>query len=315
MSTHGAQSIFTGKGWSQAEIAAWRDGVLKQGGLRDYEALLTSIAAAAESAGLTLHIYGHDDGGRPLVLVRTPAFDTAHPSLLITAGVHGYEPSGVLAALRFLEASAKRCAGQLNLAIFPCVSPWAYVHDQRWNAQALDPNRMFVPDSEAVECAAFMRALRGLDQTFDAAIDLHETRDADLALNALRDQRFGIESTGVYAFDTVPDGAYVIVSQTQDAAFDREQIRYGRAVLDAIGSRSPIATDPFILGGIPNQNGVVAMAPAAGTMRALLNQCSRRVAVTELYPDHPAMTPELTVEAQMKAIAAALAFIAPRFGR
>jgi peptide deformylase len=73
--------------------------------------------------------------------IRYAGFDQL-PTVLITGGVHGYETSGVHGALHFADAHAERYAGRANLLVVPCVSPWAYERIQRWNFDAIDPNRI-----------------------------------------------------------------------------------------------------------------------------------------------------------------------------
>jgi hypothetical protein len=59
--------------------------------------------------------------------------------------------------LRFVEAHASSDAGRVNLLLVPCVSLWAYERFQRWNFDAIDPNRSFREASPARESAVLMR--------------------------------------------------------------------------------------------------------------------------------------------------------------
>ncbi len=59
------------------------------------------------------------------------------------------------------------------------MSPWAYEHIQRWNADAIDPNRSFRVDSPAGESAALMQLVVLLQGRMRVHIDLHETTDSD----------------------------------------------------------------------------------------------------------------------------------------
>jgi len=69
--------------------------------------------------------------------------------------VHGYETSGVQGALLFLQSAAAAYSESFNLLVVPCVSPWGYETIQRWNAQAVDPNRSFNPQGEVVAGRSF----------------------------------------------------------------------------------------------------------------------------------------------------------------
>jgi hypothetical protein len=65
--------------------------------------------------------------------------------------------------------------------VAPCVSPWGYECIQRWNNNAEDPNRGFMPDSSRDECAAIVNLVASLGgpDAFTMHIDLHETTDTD----------------------------------------------------------------------------------------------------------------------------------------
>ena len=82
----------------------------------------------------------------PLYAVKSRDWDEDKPCVLITGGVHGYETSGVQGAILFLQTAAEVYSAKFNVLVAPCVSPWGYETIQRWNAQAIDPNRSFNPD-------------------------------------------------------------------------------------------------------------------------------------------------------------------------
>lgn len=73
----------------------------------------------------------------------------AKPKILVTAGIHGYERSGVMANYLFFKAL---CEGALGLQFVreaiefrtvPIVNPYGYDHDSRYNANGVDLNRNF----------------------------------------------------------------------------------------------------------------------------------------------------------------------------
>ena len=101
-----------------------------------------------------------------------------------------YETSGVQGAILFLQTAAETLGGTFNILVAPCVSPWGYETIQRWNAQAVDPNRSFNPEGEVVagrsfnpeaateESGALITLLKTLDvDHWTCHIDLHETTD------------------------------------------------------------------------------------------------------------------------------------------
>ena len=74
---------------------------------------------------------------------------------------------------------ANKYAEHFNIVITPCISPWGYETINRWNPDAVDPNRSFTPNSEAEESAALLRYISALKTNIEVHIDLHETTDTD----------------------------------------------------------------------------------------------------------------------------------------
>ena len=167
-----------GKPWGTAEIVEWRSLQRRQ---RSYQGEVLSAIDGLRS-GFDVLQYGHldhDPARYPLYAIRSLHWREELPIVLVTGGVHGYETSGVHGALRFLERHAPAYAGQINLIVAPCVSPWAYEMIHRWNRDAVDPNRSFRADSPAQESAALMQLIAPLRERVLVHIDLHETTDTD----------------------------------------------------------------------------------------------------------------------------------------
>ncbi len=147
-----------GQPWSDDDRAQW---LSRQSVKRSYREMALD---AIDSLGsrFTVDRYGqldHNPERYPLIALRTRDWRAGLPTVLVTGGVHGYETSGVLGALRFLASSAQKYDGMLNLVVAPCVSPWAFETINRWNIDAIDPNRSFFADSPAQESPAQMRYL------------------------------------------------------------------------------------------------------------------------------------------------------------
>jgi len=94
-----------GETWGEAERAAW---LAEQTVKRSYS---EEVIAKLEhlKAGFDIEQYGalsYSPGQYPLYVVKSRQWDIHNPTILITGGVHGYETTGVHAAIRFLETEA-----------------------------------------------------------------------------------------------------------------------------------------------------------------------------------------------------------------
>jgi len=95
------------------------------------------------------------------------------PRVLLTAGVHGNEPAGIISLLRFIENLAKGTSPYSGIAfdIIPLVNPWGWVNDKRTNGKGLDINRDFASfkakESEIIRDFTKSR-------TYDLILDHHE---------------------------------------------------------------------------------------------------------------------------------------------
>ncbi|MET0935383.1 MAG: DUF2817 domain-containing protein, partial [Luteibacter sp.] len=147
-----------GTPWTPADVATWRARQVKQ---RSYaDDVLGAIEPLREA--FDVFEYGalaYAEGDFPLMAIRTHGWRDDLPVMVVTGGVHGYETSGVEGALQFVREHAGDYAGRANLLVVPCVSPWAYERIQRWNPDAIDPNRNFRDGSPAAESAALVRLL------------------------------------------------------------------------------------------------------------------------------------------------------------
>lgn len=236
----------------------------------------------------------------PLFIMRSKGFDAAKKTVLITGGVHGYESSGVHAALEFMKKSASDYLSTFNFACAPCISPWSYETINRWNAKAIDPNRSFYKGSPAEECQFFLEATSDLNPYLH--IDLHETTDTDNTIfRPALEQRDGKK----IEFSPIPDGFYV-VGDTENP-----QSEFQKAVVDAVRAVTHIApADEYgkIIGDKVEQDGVInyplkKLFLCAGVFNA--KYCT----VTEVYPDSPKVNAQICVEAQIAAIKGALDFV------
>ena len=235
----------------------------------------------------------------PLFAVKTAAPVPGAPWALITGGVHGYETSGVQGALAFLATEATAYAGRLNLLVAPCVSPWGYEVINRWNPQAIDPNRSFVPNSPAQESAALMKLVAALGVSFLVHIDLHETTNSD------EDEfRPALAARDGVAFEPglIPDGFYTVGdSNNPQAAFQAAIV----AGVEQVTHIAPADAQGQIIGSPVTQHGVINYPFHDLGLCASVTD-ARFASTTEVYPDSPKATPEICNAAQVAAVRAAL---------
>ena len=290
-----------GQPWGDAELAQWRSLQVRQ---RSYpDDVLAAVHRLRDRMDVVA--YGevvYADGRFPLFALRSPAWNPALPSVLVTGGVHGYETSGVHGALRFAEQHAPRYAGHVNLLVVPCVSPWAYEHIQRWNFDAIDPNRSFREPSPSQEAAALMRLVAPLHGQFVAHIDLHETTNTDESeyrpAVAARDGK-------VFVPGSIPDGFYLV----DDTA--NPQPAFQRVIIEAVAQVTHIAPADEkneIIGSPVVAPGVIQYAiHALGLCPSVSG--ARYTTTTEVYPDSPRATPAQCVAAQVAATCATVDFV------
>jgi hypothetical protein len=290
-----------GQPWSPAERAQWRARQVRQ---RSYaDDVLRAVEAL--QGRFDVSTYGevaYGDERFPVMAVRSRNWQPELPGVLVTGGVHGYETSGVFGALRFLEAHAQRFAGRVNLLVAPCVSPWAYERIQRWNFDALDPNRSFRDNSPAQESAALMRLVAPLRGQLAAHIDLHETTDTDESeyrpAVAARDGK-------QFAPCTIPDGFYLVDdAQNPQPAFQQTIIQAVQRVthIAPADAQGGIIDSPLVAPGVIEYE-MQALGLCAGISGA------RYTSTTEVYPDSSRSTPEQCIAAQVAAVCAAVEFV------
>ncbi|CAN5238725.1 M14 family metallocarboxypeptidase [soil metagenome] len=294
-----------GTPWGAAEKTAW---LARQRVRRSHAAEVLAPLQAHLPAQAELFQYGVLNyeqlgwGSYPLHAVRSRTWNPERPVVLVTGGVHGYETSGVQGALQWIANEFDRHAGAVNLLVLPCISPWGYETINRWNPEALDPNRQFRPMSPAAESALAMACVAAHGARVDLHIDLHETTDTDNSefgpAKAARD------GTAFDAHD-IPDGFY-LVGDTE-----RPEPGFQRALIDAVRRVTPIAeadAQGRLIGTPLQQPGVINYPKRAIGLCGGMTS-ARFVTTTEVYPDSPSTTPARCDEAQAVAVTAAIAYL------
>ena len=288
-----------GEPWTDAERSEWFE---SQDIKRSYAAeVLAKLGPIGEKYEMAQ--YGAlpiDPDRYPLHAVAVRSTNDDAPWVLITGGVHGYETSGVQGALRFLESAAADYRDGFNMLVAPCVSPWGYEVINRWNPNAVDPNRSFYADSPSEEAALVMALVESTGIDFVMHMDLHETTDTDESefrpALAARDGKDFVPTT-------IPDGFYT-VGDTADP-----KPEFQAAIIAGVEPVTHIAEDENgqLIGDDISQRGVINYPCSELGLCAGMTDAPFR-STTEVYPDSPNATDEICIEAQVAAVRAGLDF-------
>jgi len=139
----------------------------------DIRAVLHDIEIAAHQHGWTFEPLGRHGEFNRLALHRQP-LSIHNPQLPIriylSAGIHGDEPAGPLAALRLLQEN--RWPANAELWFCPCLNPMGFVLNRRENADGKDLNRDY-RHLETAEVRTHIAWLQRQPQ-FDLCLCLHE---------------------------------------------------------------------------------------------------------------------------------------------
>ncbi len=289
-----------GQPWGDTERAAWRARqVVQRHYANDVVAALNALPDALEIVQ-----YGQLESitdTYPLLLAKTRNWNPALPTALVTGGVHGYETSGVHGALQFLRDHAQEYAGRINLIVAPCVCPWGYERIQRWNHDAIDPNRSFRDGGRIVETASLMHWVAARNDDLLVHLDLHETTDSDAHEF---DPALASRDGKPWHPETIPDGFYVIGnSENPEPAFQRALI----AAVAPITHIAPADAQGNLV-GLPLQSPGVVWGESRSIGACAGFTSARFATTTEVYPDSPRTTPAECNAAQVAAVRAGLDF-------
>lgn len=289
-----------GTKWAEPEKAQW---LALQSVKRSYaDDVLSQLDVLANQFEIAEYAsLDYASGTFPLFVLKSLAWNKSKPNVLITGGVHGYETSGVQGALRFAKSAAQPYHDKFNLMVIPCVSPWGYETINRWNPDAIDPNRSFYANSPAQESAALMKLVADFD--FLMHIDLHETTDSD---NSEFRPALGARDAVEHKEWAIPDGFYTVGDTLKPCA------EFQAAIIQAVEKVTHIAPadeNGRIIGEPIQQKGVINYATKALGLCAGLTD-AKFVSTTEVYPDSPKVDAENCIQAQVAAVTGALNFIA-----
>ena len=153
----------------------------------DLRAVLRAIEAAALDHGWAREVFHEQDGFNWLALHRQPEVSGKQPGvrIYISAGIHGDEPAGLLAALGLLQEN--NWPEHAEIFLLPCLNPIGFTLNRRENADGIDLNRDY-RNPKAAETRAHIAWLERQPK-FDLYLCLHEDW----------------ESHGFYLYEQNPD--------------------------------------------------------------------------------------------------------------
>ena len=145
--------------------------------IRDYGQLLNRIYLALDDASkiYTLGYIQNYSTSYPFLKIHIGRNNSRR--VLISAGMHGDEPSGIETICTFLESKVyKSYLNQWDFIILPCINPYGFEHDTRENQDNKDLNRLFKLDSPPLEVKLTQSIFEQLN--FNLTLELHEDSDS-----------------------------------------------------------------------------------------------------------------------------------------
>ncbi|KZN45634.1 M14 family metallopeptidase [Pseudoalteromonas luteoviolacea] len=291
----------TGTPWTPAEKQLWYQ---SQAIKRSYQELVLKEIKALDTF-CDIEQYGsldYQDGAYPLFALKNKDVDTSLPTILVTGGVHGYETSGVMGALAFARYQMRQFTDSFNFVILPCISPWGFETINRWNPDAVDPNRSFYDNSPALESHLAMHYVRQLPANIIAHIDLHETTDTD---NSEFRPALAARDGKVNHNWNIPDGFYLVGhTQKPEPAFQKcviEQVQKVTHIADADDNSQLIGVDIEQFGVINYD--ATKLGLCMGFTQA------QYVTTTEVYPDSESTSEQECTDGQVAAILGVIEYL------
>lgn len=294
-----------GKPWRDEEKVVW---LSQQTIKRSYQ---QQVVAKVEAIGQDLselvivEQYGalsFDPDTYTLWVIKTKNWQDDKPTVFITGGVHGYETSGVQGALRFVETMLAFYDDTYNFVVAPCISPWGYETINRWNPNAIDPNRSFKLGTAVEEASCIMSYIIGLTVPILTHLDLHETTDTDNSeFRPALEARDAVEQ----ALWEIPDGFYGVGDSENPVP------EFQKAIIDAVEKVTHIAPSDennYLIGAKTEQRGVINY-PIKGLGLCAGFTDAPFVTTTEVYPDSPRVDDENCIMAQVAAVKGALDYL------
>ena len=203
---------------------------------------------------------------------------TADPSrahVYVSAGIHGDEPAGPMAALRLMEED--HWPADVSMTLCPCLNPRGLALNRRENAEGIDLNRDY-RHFQSAECRAHADWIQRQPR-FDVSLCLHEDW----------------ESSGFYLYELNPDNKPSLAEK----------------IIDAVAKVCPVDMSPVIetwpaQGGIIRPNIDPAERPNWPEAMYLITHKTRQSYTLEAPSDFSLETRIRALRAAVETVVAAL---------
>ncbi|MFQ5716918.1 MAG: M14 family metallocarboxypeptidase [Nitrospinales bacterium] len=204
--------------------------------VKDYRALLRRLASLLVFPDKQLQVIAEisaNDQVYPVLKISLKMGSSGKKKALISAGIHGDEPSGVETVCAFLERGEfKRFERDWEITLLPCLNPFGFEYATRKNHEKKDLNRLFKCQPPPREIVPIQQIL---NRPFDLTLELHEDSD----------------SPGYYLF--------------QRAETDSKR-SLGRRILDEVEKTMTLNLNGKIE-GMPANRGLIEWASDSDTMK------------------------------------------------
>jgi hypothetical protein len=238
----------------------------------DIRSVLRELKAAATAHGWAIETFYQIGDLELLALHRAATRNSKRETrnIYLSAGIHGDEPAGPLAALRLLQENL--WPDDCEVWLLPCLNPTGYILNSRENEGRKDLNRDY-RHLESEEVAAHVRWLERQPR-FDLTLCLHEDWEAQ----------------GFYIYELNPDGKPALAEK----------------MITAVAPQCPIDLSPVIEGRAA-QSGIInpSLDPVARAQWPeafwLIQHRTRQSCTLEAPSDFPLATRVNTLVAAVNA--------------
>jgi len=156
--------------------------------IRKYADILSRLKSSLDGAGSCVSLGEVANSTSTHLLKKIVLGRGNDKRVLISAGIHGDEPAGVETVCSFVERKEYfKFLPDWEITLVPCVNPFGYEANTRFNHEGVDLNREFKSPSPPREVVL---AQKLFDSRFDLTLELHED----------------VDSSGYYLFHSSADG-------------------------------------------------------------------------------------------------------------